>query len=478
MTDVHPATQLLIVAALIQFWFLPLGAWWMLGRRHDLNARLWFGGTAVYALTASLYAVSWRWPGSLASLGVVTASSLSVILLIEAMRRESSTRPTPWSAYGWILGLEMALQLQQFQPGVPTSALTRGTHLGVLAVLDITLMVFVWRAYQQWRSLSLLVIGAMFALFAASNVWRVVELASSTAAPGLLDFRGSGQLALLLNLLSVVFYSFGYWGFVLDKSMQKEVLATQERIATEQREALVEEMSRLGRMAQGGALSASIAHEVNQPLAAMHLGIDTVLDLMRHMPAGPWEPMRPMLERVRHDAARVHEVITRVQAMFRQSPAQKSLHDLHQIVARVVDLSASRLKAHEVMVQVRPGALPSVWLIPGEIEHIILNLVDNAIHALSQSPRPRRVIIDTRLTEQGDIQLQVSDNGPGIDPALRPYVFDLAVTGRTEGTGMGLWLARYIAERHGGTLTLAPSPEAGTTLTLRLPSATQPPHSV
>lgn len=475
MTDVHPATQVLIAAALIQFWFLPLGAWWMLGRRHDRPARMWFAGTAVYALTATLYVISWRSPGSTASLGVVVASSLSVILLLEALRLETSTKRSPWVAYILILGLELALQAQQFQPGLPSSALARGLHLSVLAALDITLMVYLWKAYRLWKSSSLTVIGAVFSLFAISNLWRVIELTSNPAAPGLLDFRGSGQVALLLNMLSVVFYSFGYWGFVLDKSMKKELQANQERIATEQRQVLVEQMSRLGRLAQGGALSASIAHEINQPLAALHLGLDMALALSRQETPPAMQRWVAILERARNDATRVHEVIERVQSFFRQAPKTKTCQDFDSLVKRVIEISAPRLQSHGVEVSIDAGVKQAAWLIPGEIEHVVLNLVDNAIHALSTSTQPRCLSLASEETTGGDISLHVTDNGPGIDPALQPFIFDLAVTNRVGGTGMGLWLARHVAERHGGQLTVTSRHLGGTMFSLTLPGATRPP---
>jgi signal transduction histidine kinase len=475
MTDVHPATQVLIAAAVIQFWFLPLGAWWMLGRRHDRPARLWFAGTAVYALTATLYVLSWRSPGSAASLGSVVASTLSVMLLIEAMRKETESGKTPWPVYSLILGLEIALQVQQFQPGMPSSVLVRGIHLSVLAGLDLTLIFYLWKAYRRWQSSSLTVIGGVFALFASSNVWRVIELFSTPNAPGLLDFRGSGQVALLLNMLSVVFYSFGYWGFVLDKSMQKEMQATQARIATEQRQALVEHMSRLGRLAQGGALSASIAHEINQPLAALHLGLDTALAMLGKNPPTEGQHWTSILERARSDATRIHQVIERVQALFRQSPQTKTLQDFDSVVKRVIDLSAPRLQSHGVEVSLSTGVKQPAWLIPGEVEHVVLNLVDNAIHALSTSTQPRCLSLASEETTGGDISLHVTDNGPGIDPALQPFIFDLAVTNRVGGTGMGLWLARHVAERHGGQLTVTSHLLGGTMFSLTLPGATRPP---
>jgi PAS domain S-box-containing protein len=213
------------------------------------------------------------------------------------------------------------------------------------------------------------------------------------------------------------------------------------------------ELAHVARVATLGELTASIAHEVNQPLAGITMNADACLRLLSSAPRD-LEPAREAVTRIRRDAQRAADVIVRLRELFRREPSRRSLLNLNEAIRDVVSMSQHALRRHEVALQLSlDDRLPPVTGDRVQLQQVVLNLVLNGVEALAEvADRRREITVRTEADADARVRVTVHDSGPGIDPAQAERIFDAFYTTKPGGTGMGLSIARTIIESHGGRL--------------------------
>ena len=236
------------------------------------------------------------------------------------------------------------------------------------------------------------------------------------------------------------------------------------------REALLKSQTRLARMSQITAiaeLSGSIAHEVNQPLAAILANANACLAWLSGDPPN-LERARGTAEKIIRNANSAAEIVRRVRALFKQTQPALVLSDINDTVLEVLNLIASDIRDADIGVDTELAPdLPMIAVDRIQIQQILMNLARNAIEAMEGvRDRPRKLSLVTRC-DGVEILMQVRDSGCGIaNPAS---IFDPFFTTKETGMGMGLAICRSIVEAHGGRLWATPNEGAGTTFSLTLP---------
>jgi signal transduction histidine kinase len=240
------------------------------------------------------------------------------------------------------------------------------------------------------------------------------------------------------------------------------------------REAL-RQLAHIGRLNTLGELAASIAHEINQPLAGIASNADAgSLWLAREPPNV--EEAGKALERIARDAVRAGNVIERIRRLARKEPLQWALFDINESVLDIISVTESEL--HRNRISLRTDLTPGLPLIFGDrvqIQQVILNLMVNAIDALSAVEiRPRNLVVSTAPDATERIRLAVRDSGRGLDPAELNHVFDPFRGSKPDGMGFGLTISRSIVEAHGGRLWAALAVPQGAIFTFSLPAGRKP----
>jgi len=228
---------------------------------------------------------------------------------------------------------------------------------------------------------------------------------------------------------------------------------------------------RQARLAAIGQLAASIAHEVDQPLAAIALHAAAALRCIERAqaPAQAQAALCAVLEASRQASAIVHSVRA-LAAQVRVAPVACRLDDaLDDVLAeRAADLRGLHIASRVTV----PAAARAVHAHPVQLRQLLRNLVGNAIDALrGVTDRPRRLSIRAGVDAAGTLELRVRDNGCGIDAATAAQVLAPLVSTKPHGLGLGLAICRAIADAHGGTLTLRPNTDHGCTAGVTLPRA-------
>ncbi len=230
------------------------------------------------------------------------------------------------------------------------------------------------------------------------------------------------------------------------------------------------ELARVARVTSLGTLTASIAHEVNQPLAGIITNASTCLRMLAADPPNV-EGARETARRTLRDGDRASEVITRLRALFsRKDPRNESV-DLNDAVREVIALSMSELQRSGV--RLRPELaddLPPVMGDRVQLQQVILNLLLNASEAMSGvDDRPRQLVIRTAVDERDRVQLSVRDAGTGIAAESADRLFDPFYTTKSGGMGIGLSVSRSIIESHEGSIWAVPNEGPGATFSFSLP---------
>jgi PAS domain S-box-containing protein len=248
---------------------------------------------------------------------------------------------------------------------------------------------------------------------------------------------------------------------------------TEARIAEETLGKLRSELAHVARVTTLGALTASIAHEVNQPLSGIVTNASTCLRMLAADPPNV-EGARETARRTIRDGERASDVIARLRALFTKKTTATGSIDLNEATREVVALSMGELQLQRVTVRLDlTDALPSVKGDRVQLQQVILNLLLNASDAMSTvEDRPRELVIATSA-DGADVHLSVRDTGVGFDAGDPDRLFDAFYTTKSSGMGIGLSVSRSIMERHGGRLLATRNRGPGATFSFSIPCESQ-----
>jgi PAS domain S-box-containing protein len=245
---------------------------------------------------------------------------------------------------------------------------------------------------------------------------------------------------------------------------------TQRRLSEEALARARSELAKVARITSLGVLTASIAHEINQPLSGIITNASTCLRMLSADPPNV-DGAQETVRRTIRDGNRASNVITRLRTLYsKKEPSPESM-DLNEATGEVVALSLSDLQRAGVMVRYElADDLPPVIGDRTQLQQVILNLLRNAADAMGTTDdRPRELLIRTERDEQNHVRLSVQDSGVGFTPQTAEKIFDPFYTTKTDGMGIGLSISRSIIEAHHGRLWASPNDGPGATFSFAIP---------
>jgi len=245
---------------------------------------------------------------------------------------------------------------------------------------------------------------------------------------------------------------------------------TARRLSEQALERARSELAHVARVATLGALTASIAHEVNQPLSGIITNAGTCLRMLDTTPPDV-DGARETARRTIRDGNRASDVITRLRSLFSKKEFTQEPLDLNEATREVIALSLSELQRNRVIVQSElADDLPSITGDRVQLQQVLLNLVRNASEAMvGVDDRPRQLLIRTESEGTDHVRVTVRDAGVGIERQGVDKLFDAFYTTKSDGMGIGLSVSRSIIERHGGRLWVEPNDGPGATFAFSIP---------
>lgn len=232
----------------------------------------------------------------------------------------------------------------------------------------------------------------------------------------------------------------------------------------------VSDLARVSRMTSMGELTASLAHEVNQPIAAAVTDANTCLRWLTRNPP-ELEEARKAASRTIKDATRAAEIISRVRQLFKKGTPQRELVDVNDVILEMVVLLRSETARYSISVRTELAAdLPQVTGDRVQLQQVLMNLMMNSIDAMRDVNGTRQLTINSQRGENAHLLVSVSDTGVGLPPQQADQIFDAFFTTKSHGTGMGLRISRSIVESHGGRLWADGNSPRGASFHLTLPT--------
>lgn len=232
------------------------------------------------------------------------------------------------------------------------------------------------------------------------------------------------------------------------------------------------DLAHVTRVSTMGEMAASIAHEVNQPLAAIVTNGNASLHLLPKDVAG-LEDVREAIDCIISDAMHASEVIKRIRATLKNAAPEKTPLNLNETIQETLALAAAELARSQI--QVRTKLTASSQAVVGDrvqLQQVMLNLILNGKESMSRPGwQQRDLVISTENTRPDEITVAVRDSGPGLDPQDQERLFDTFFTTKKDGIGLGLSISRTIVEAHGGRLWATSNQEAGATFQFTVPTS-------
>jgi PAS domain S-box-containing protein len=230
------------------------------------------------------------------------------------------------------------------------------------------------------------------------------------------------------------------------------------------------DLAHASRVTTMGELTASLAHEVNQPIAAAITDANTCLRwLTRDQP--DLEEAREAASRMAKDATRAADIITRIRLLFRKASPQPELVDVNEVIREMIVLLRSEVRRYSI--SVRPELAEGLLPVMGDrvqLQQVVMNLMVNGIDAMKDVDGMRELVIKSEPAEHEEIVVSVTDSGVGLPPQQAEQIFNAFFTTKPHGTGMGLRISRSIIESHGGRLWAANNSPCGARFCFTLPA--------
>jgi signal transduction histidine kinase len=331
------------------------------------------------------------------------------------------------------------------QVGAVAVRILNGENAGSIKVAPVGMGVpkFDWRELQRWGIPESRLPSGSQVYFRRPTVWeqyRTYILAASAA--------------LLLQTLIILWLLYEH-----RRRQVAEVLAR----------STMAELSNVNRLATAGELSASIAHEVKQPLTAVASNAYAALNWLA---AGRLniDEARKSLNQIVTATQRANDIVSGIRAMFSRDEHAKRAVDLNELILSV--LAVGRLNFRKYRIELETDLDEVIPMVEGnriQLQQVILNLVMNAVEAM-QTSRVRTLRVRSGYTASGDVRIRIEDTGIGIEPADRDRIFKPLFSTKKGGMGMGLSICRSIVEAHGGRISASEMPQGGTIFEIELPA--------
>jgi len=231
------------------------------------------------------------------------------------------------------------------------------------------------------------------------------------------------------------------------------------------------ELARINRVTTMGELTASLAHELSQPISGAITNANVCLRSLERDEAD-LDTVRKAVTRIVRDAQRATEIIGRIRSQFEKGALKREVLDVNEIIRETVALLRGEAARYNISVRTELAAdLPPIVGDRVQLQQVAMNLIVNSIEAMKDVDGIREMVIKSQRAENEPILVSVSDTGIGLSPPLAEQIFDPFFTTKPHGTGMGLRISRSIIESHGGRLSAVGSPGRGATFHLNLPAA-------
>lgn len=404
------------------------------------------------------------------------ASMMLMVLLFRSWRKPLTQFDLIFAASFVAVSILIFEILRQFDAGFAVRAAFMAIPISILSVWEMRELTTVLKTDKS-TGLKTLMIMVLISLIITSAVGVSGLLNKSLGGNQLIQFDGTFMLWGSLSMHLLIYIAVSSYLYQRMMTRERDALMSLDQAAREnaqikslleEREGLISSLLIANKTAATGALSASIAHELNQPVAAISLNAEFIKRQLSEGIADP-QAIQEVISGIQFDNQRIAKIVSTLRDIFRQEEVKTGLVNLDELIEQMKSIILPQARDRRVDVEFDLQGEQAIPLNTNEISQVILNLVNNAIDAVSSNASmDKKIMIQTRVTAD-HIELRIADNGPGIAAQKRDTIFDLMKSHKKEGMGLGLWLCKHIIDRHQGRIHYEDSEWGGAQFVIKLP---------
>jgi len=247
---------------------------------------------------------------------------------------------------------------------------------------------------------------------------------------------------------------------------------TERQLRENRLQELQSELLHVSRLSDVGQMASALAHELNQPLAAIVNYVQASRRLLQAEERALPPKVAEAMDKAVAQAARAGEIIRHLRSFISKGDSEHRLEDLNKVVEEATALALVGAKESGIAIKwsLHPKSLFAL-VDKVQIQQVVFNLVRNSVEAMAEHPLPRQIVVSTGLADPQTAQITVADTGPGLEPKVQAQLFQPFITTKEKGMGLGLSICRSIVDAHGGRLWAAPNGDRGVVFEFTLPLA-------
>jgi signal transduction histidine kinase len=454
-----------ILLAGLLYMLMPSAVWLVMNKQRTPTVVYWCVGGFLFGAGAILIGMRQQVPPwmsfALANVLLVAGN----VLQAQALRIELSKPFTLSQMVGLIAGHAFVYEFLRLAVEHSTWRFVWGA--GVLTVSMAYIAYLAWRMEQRLDSQSARWMIGIHILGSAVMLFRLVRVAFGFTDPDAATVAVDTFLAAIALLLASVVGSFSFIGIFFERSVKRDILLAQEQVRQVENARLNAQIAHLDRQRSLGAMSASLSHELNQPLTAILLDTNMVQRGLQADNLSRTELLEN-IQAIEHNTQRASQIIERIRNFIRPEKSIRQRIDMNVLTREVHELMAAEFRSRHVHFSFVHDA-QSVWVMgdPIQLSQVLLNVYRNALQAMAQM-QARKIVVRTTV-QNNRVEVVVQDTGHGFNTDVMAHVGEAFFTTKAEGLGVGLNISRTIAQQHGGQLLFANAPEGGAQVTLVLP---------
>jgi len=448
------------------------------GYKKDQNLVYWQASILLRALSFVVWTVSpylFGFSLTIANFSFL-ASMVLLVLLFRSWRVELTRSDLMTAGIFLLVSIIIYEIIRQSDAGFSIRTGYMSIPISILSILEINELS---RLLKKDRTFGLKVLmGIVLVSLAITFSVGIYGLVNhSRGVTQLIQFNSTFILwgSLSMHLLTYIAVS----SYLNQRLMKRELTArinlersftenTQIKALLEERESLISSLLIANKTAATGALSASIAHELNQPVAAISLNTEFIQRKLNEGEADT-SGLKEVITHIQQDNHRIARIVSTLRDIFRQEEIKASDIHLDELIEQIKPIITPQARDLKINLKFNLSVNQSIPLNGNEISQVIINLLNNSIEALSNANQENKEIqINTRVFGNY-VELKISDNGPGVPDQLKSSIFDLMKTNKKQGMGLGLWLCKHIVERHQGRISYQASALGGAEFLIQLP---------
>jgi signal transduction histidine kinase len=448
------------------------------GYKKDKNLFYWQASILLRALSFIVWTASpylFGFSLTIANFSFL-ASMVLLVLLFRSWRVELTRSDLMTAGIFLLVSIIIYEIIRQSDAGFSIRTGYMSIPISILSILEINELS---RLLKKDRTFGLKVLmGIVLVSLAITFSVGIYGLVNhSRGVTQLIQFNSTFILwgSLSMHLLTYIAVS----SYLIQRLMKRELTArinleksssenAEIKALLEEREGLISSLLIANKTAATGALSASIAHELNQPVAAISLNTEFI---QRKLNEGETDPggLKEVITHIQQDNHRIARIVSTLRDIFRQEEIKASDIHLDELIEQIKPIITPQARDLKINLKFNLSVNQSIPLNSNEISQVIINLLNNSIEALSNANQENKEIQIHTGVFGNYVELKISDNGPGVPDHLKASIFDLMKTNKKQGMGLGLWLCKHIVERHQGRISYQQSALGGAEFLIQLP---------